>query len=263
MPSPAITEPPRYLEIGSTRIRRFTRGAFRTRRFAYRAGEHVAFIGPTQDGKTTLAFQLLETTAKPTLPATVLVMKPRDPVPAAWTRHLGYVETPTWPPRPRRPWESRPGGYTLWPKHSFNVEEDNAHLSREFERAIRDSYAKGNCILFADEVYGILAELDGLEDDLIAMWSRGGGMGTGLWASTQRPAGSAGHGVPGFMYSNSQHLFLGRDPDARSRQRYGEIGGTDPKLLAAATLALRKYEFIYVNKGDAQGGPYLAVIEAS
>ena len=262
MSAQTVAEPPRYLEVGSTRIRRFTRGEFLSRRWRYKAGESVALLGPTQDGKTTLIFQLLQVTARPELPATVLVMKPRDPTPATWTRHLGFVETATWPPRPRRPWEPKPSGYTLWPRHTFNVETDNAHLTRQFERAIRDGYAKGNCIVVADEVYGILAELDGLEDDLIALWSRGAGMGAGLWAATQRPAGSAGHGVPGFMYSNSQHLFLGRDPDARSRQRYGEIGGTDPRLLSQAVMKLRKYEFIYVHKGDAQGGPYLAVVEA-
>lgn len=259
----AVQAEPRYLEVRGTRVRIFTRGEFLIRRWRYKPGEHVAFIAPTQDGKTTLAYQVLQQTAGPALPVIVLVMKPRDPTPAAWTRHLGYTETPTWPPKKQWPWQDKPSGHTLWPRHTFVVEVDNAHLSDEFSKAVRYAYQRGDCILFADEVYGIVAELDGLQNDLIAIWSRGGGMGTGLWAATQRPAGSAGHGVPGFMYSNSAHLFFGRDPDARSRQRYGEIGGIDPKLLEATVMALKKYQFAYVNKGDARGGPYICVVDAS
>lgn len=189
-------------------------------------------------------------------------MKPRDPTPAAWAKHLGYPEAPTWPPRARYPWEENPAGYVHWPRHTFHVPTDNAHLSAEFEKSIRAAYQRGNCIVFADEVYGMVAELDGLEDDLIAVWSRGGGMGTGLWTATQRPAGSQGHGVPGHMYSNTTHLFLARDPDARSRQRYGEIGGVNPRLISEAVLKLRRFEFVYVRKADEHGGPYLAIVEA-
>jgi hypothetical protein len=256
----ALLLAPTYRRVGKTRVREFSRGEFLRRRWRYKAGQHVALIAPTQDGKTTFGFQLLQVTAKPNLPALVLVMKPRDPTPAAWTRHLGYPEVPSWPPRKRYPWEPQVSGHTLWPKHTFVVEVDNEHMSAEFAKALRWAYQRGNCIVFADEVYGLLAELDGLEDDLIALWSRGGGMGTGLWAATQRPAGSAGHGVPGFMYSNSQHLFFGRDPDKRSRQRYGEIGGVDPKLVEAGVLSLRKFEFLHIDKGTADGGPYICIV---
>jgi hypothetical protein len=254
---------PRYTAVRGTRIRRFSRGEFFSRRWRYKNGEHVAIIAPTQDGKTVLGFQLLKITTKPTLPGIVLVMKPRDPTPAVWTKHLGYPELPAWPPPKPYPWQAQPSGYTLWPRHTFIVEVDNEHLSEQFAAAIQWAYKRGNCIVFADEIYGLLAELDGLQDDLIALWSRGGGMGTGLWAATQRPAGSAGHGVPGFMYSNSTHLFFGKDPDKRSRQRYGEIGGVDAQLLEAVVLSLRKYEFAYVHRGDANGGPYICILEAS
>jgi hypothetical protein len=252
----------RYLEVRGTRLLIVSRGAFIKRRFRYKAGEHLSMIAPSQDGKTTLAFQLLEHTARPSLSATVLVMKPRDAVPAAWTRHLGYVEVKSWPPPKKLPWKEKPSGYTLWPPHTFNVEADNERLSEEFKKALQDRYSKGDNIVFADEVYGMVAELDGLTPQLIAHWSRGSGMGAGLWTATQRPAGSQGHGVPGFMYSNATHLFFSKDPDAKSRQRYGEIGGVDPQLIAATVLKLRKYQFLYIHKGDERGGPYMCIIDA-
>src|SRR5215831_9228670 len=129
-----------YLEARGSHIRRFPRGDFLKNRWKYRRGEHVAFIAPTQDGKTTLAFQLLQVTAGRGLPAYTMVMKPRDPVPAAWTRHLGYKEVPTWPPRKPYPWEDAPNGYTLWPRHTFNVKVDNAHMTDQFEKLIQYGY---------------------------------------------------------------------------------------------------------------------------
>ena len=58
----------------------FTRPEFSQERWDYRAGQHVVFAGPTQNGKTQLAFCLLEYTATPDLPVFVAVSKPRDPV---------------------------------------------------------------------------------------------------------------------------------------------------------------------------------------
>ena len=229
----------------------------------YTAGQQVAFVAPSQDGKTTLAFQMLMYTATPELPVLAFVMKPRDATPAAWGRHLGLTIVGEWDngPPPRRWNQPEPIGWMLWPPHTFIVAVDNANIERQFRAGLQWAYARGDIIVFADEVYGMVAELD-LTDELIALWSRGSGMGAGLWSATQRPSGSQGKGVPGFMYSNAQHLLLSRDPDKRSRERYGEIGGVDPRLIEAIVLSLKRHEFLWINKGDGAGGPYLAIIEA-
>jgi hypothetical protein len=264
----ATATEPRYLRVGGQKIRVLWRHEFLTQYWDYKPGQHVSLIAPSQDGKTTLAFQLLAHTATPKLPAIVFVMKPRDPTPAAWASHLGYPESESWPPeqlqRMRLPWQNRddkPSGYVLWPRHTFVVEVDKATMAREFRKALNWAYSHGDCIVFADEIYGLIAELD-LQDEAIAIWSRGSGMHCGLWGATQRPSGSQGKGVPGFMYSNSWHLFFSRDPDVRSRQRYGEIGGVDPRLLAAVIDKLKLHQFLWINKGDGKGGPYLAIIDA-
>lgn len=218
-------------------LQRIERPEFISRYFDYQPGEHVTFIEPTQGGKTQLAYQLLQS-MHGDIPVTSLVMKPRDHTPEYWTKRLGYKEVPTWPPAPKWPWQERPDGYTLWPKQGMtDVDVDNAHLRREFRKAIMHAYAKGDHILFADEVYGLVAELD-LQDELIALWTRGSGMGTGLWAATQKPSGTHGKPVPTFMYSASTHLFLGKDPDKRNTDRFGEIGGVDPKEVSEAVRQL-------------------------
>lgn len=252
---------PVYLEAGGTKILVVPRAQFVRRRWTYHPGEHVMFAGPTQDGKSTLAYQLQSVTISPQLPTLGLVMKPRDRVPASWSRHLGLIEVPHWPPPRPMPWREKPRGYTHWPRHSFNAKRDNKHLHSEFSQSLTWAYSRGNVIVFADETYGLLAELN-LHDEVIAILTRGAGMGAGLWGGLQRTMGSPGHGMPGHIWSNAHHLFLGRDPDANSRKRYGEISGADPRVMAEVCSKLGKYEFLYVRKADQQGGPYYCIVTA-
>lgn len=206
-------------------------------------------LAPTQSGKTTLAFQLLQKTTKPDLPGLVLVMKPRDPTVTKWTKALKYKIVRDWPPKIAR--YPKPPGYTIWPKHTFDIDTDDAKLKAVFNRTIMDSYKRGNRILFGDEVYGLDKEL-GLGKQLQTVWSRGAAMGCGLWSASQRP-----FSVPQMAYSQATHVFLAHDPDKRDRDRYGEIGGVDPKALSNAVLGLKKYQFVYVNRN----GPYTAIID--
>lgn len=257
---------PRYVEVDGRPLRVFYRIEFMTHRFKYKAGQHVAFLAPSQNGKTTLAFQLLMfVLAQMGIRVYVLVMKPRDAVPAAWAAHLGLVEVATWPDEgePKVKFGHQPPpGYMLWPHHTFKASVDNAHMSVEFAKLLEYAYGTGDCIVFGDEIYGLTAELDGLVDPLIAIWTRGGGMGCGLWGATQKPTGANGKGVPGFMYSNSSHLFIAKDPDKKSRDRYGEIAGVDPQWVAKIVMTLKRHQFLYICEGDANGGPYYCIVDA-
>jgi hypothetical protein len=251
------------------KLLRVDRSTFLSQYWDYNAGEHVTLIQPTQGGKTRMAGDLLADLAGE-IPATILVMKPRDKTPAAITRALGYKEIASWPPPPRWPFQAAPPGYTLWPKQSLtDIEADNAHLKSEFSKALYHVYGTGDQIIFADEVYGLVAEL-GLARELTMLWTRGGGMGAGLWAATQKPSGTQhGGSIPTFMYSASTHLFLGKDTDERNRNRFGEIGGVDPREISelVRTLPVHKItddqgrphfisEQLYIDKR----GPYLAVV---
>jgi len=237
--------------------------------WSYEPGEHVSFIQPTGGGKTHLAFQLLQRTP---IPATALVMKPRDPVPASWTQRLGWREIPHWPPPARLPWQPKSDSYTLWPHQSLvDLEADENHLHDQFERALLDTYRKGDRIIFADEVAG-LCELK-LQRHLRALWMRGSGMGAGLWAATQKPSGDQGGApVPTYLYSAPSHLFLGHDQTAANRKRFNEIGGVDGHVVEDAVMNLRLHpvktnagvtkhvsEQLYIRKGGPSGA-YMAVI---
>lgn len=249
-------------------LTRLERDDFLEHYWDYQPGEHVTSIMPTGGGKTHMNFQLLQHTR---IPATTLVMKPRDPVPAEWTQRLGYKEIREWLPT-KWPWQDKPPGYTLWPKQSLSdLDADEKLLSDQFGKALLHAYRHGDQIVFADEIGG-LCELK-LQKHLKALWMRGAGMGAGLWAATQKPSGDqGGPAVPTYMYSAPTHLFLGYDRTAANRKRFSEIGGVDANLIDETVMGLRlhpinthgatKYvsEQLYIRKGGPDGA-YMCIIQ--
>lgn len=238
---------------------------FRTRHFDYRSGHHVAAFGPTQQaGKTTTMFQLLDAVASEELPATVLCMKHRDKTVARFSREMGFRETPSWPPvaklgEMRAFGGSKPRGYTLWPPQTLtNVEADNARLEAEFTRAITHNRARVPSITFADEIYGLIAEL-GMRQLLTAVVTRDSGAGHGLWYASQKPSGTQGISIPGFFFNSAEHMFLSKDGEERNRVRYGEIAcGISPAEIERQTLKLDPFSWLYIRRT----GPQWAIIDA-
>jgi len=241
---------------------------FRRRHFAgaYRGGHHVAFFGPTQiAGKTTLSFALQEavTGAWPEIRPTVLCMKHRDRVISAWTRRLGYREVPAWPPPPKLrelpPFGEPPRGYTLWPRQTLtDVDADNALLQRQFRAAITSNRRHTPSITVANELYGMLAELQ-LRTLLTAVVTRDSVAGHGLWYESQKPSGTQGISIPGFFFNSAEWMFLSKDGEERNRRRYAEIGcGIDEREIERETLALDPYSWLCIRRS----GPQWCVVDA-
>lgn len=218
------------------------RHEFLTRYFDYTPDEHVLFLGPTGSGKTKIALDALGVVSRPECPAIIFAMKPRDKTLEDFAKVNDFREVSHWPPvltkwRPRKPY-----GYLLKPPHVLrDIYATRDMQYHNFREAIIDSYARGNRILFADETYSLTHEL-GLNDELVTVWTKGRSMRCALWAASQRPAF-----IPTWAYSQSTHFFISYDPDERSRKRYEEISGVDPKIIRAGTDALGEYEWLYVH----------------
>ena len=234
--------PPRNL--APFRVVAYPRNRFLEEIWRYEPGEHVSIICPTKGGKTTLAYQLLARTATKDLPAVVMVMKPRDKTVDQFTRRAGYRIVHEWPPPPSLMRPGKQPGYVLWPTFTDDLDGDDDRHADIFRRALRRSYLKGNRIMFADEVFSLQNEY-GLRRDLERIWSKGRSMDTGLWGATQQPVN-----VSGMMYNQVQHLFLGHDPDERRQERFGEIGGVDPKQVQAIVQRLPLWQFLYIRRED-------------
>lgn len=222
-------------------LQRFEREEFINERWAYERGNHVIFIGPTQCGKTTLQFQLLQKSITPDLPAVIFGQKPRDETVDKWAPRLGLKEIKTWPPPLHHKFTGAPPGYLLRPATVFDPKKDDVHHHAQYRAAMLDCFKRGEHIVVPDELYD--AKRLGLEQELIALWTKGEAMHAGQWGTVQKPS----H-IPSWGFNNSAHVFLYNDPDRRNIKRYAEIGGIDTKLLEETVESLPDHESLYLRR---------------
>lgn len=228
------------------------RDEFVHERFDYKPGEHLVFGGPTQRGKTTLAFALLSVAATPECPAYVAVSKPRDPTTSREGERLGFIRVSEWPTpvRVSQLWKGKPRGFLVWPKFG-DINADVTRAARVTSTLLRDRYTAGTrnqkAILVMDDTM-VKSKVLGLDGEMTTILAMSGAMDIGLWAFVQKPTDSGRAAI--WAYGASEHLFLTHDPDRNNQRRYSEIGGVDPKFITEATRDLKPYEFLYFKRTE-------------
>lgn len=215
----------------STHAPRVPWDEFVTDRFKWQQGEHVALIGPTGQGKTTLLTQLL-----PLHPyVTVFATKPKDESMQRLIRFGGYYPIRRWQSLDPEKFPRR----VLWPD-AMTLDSDRVQ-SEVFHDAFSRIYREGGWTVAIDELWYIINILR-LERDVKTYLLQARALGISLLCATQRPAW-----VPLEVYDQSTHLFFWRDNDENNLRRLSGISFRSADLIRSVVADLEKYQVLYIN----------------
>lgn len=200
--------------------------------FRWEQGQHVALIGPTDCGKTTLALALLRLRKYVTVTAT----KPRDDVLKIFGTVAGFRKYEEWDPEvnplfvPRR---------LLWP----NARSLYAALAQRkaFRAAFADIYEKGGWTLYIDELWFICKHLK-LEFEIRTFLLQSRSNKVTLVVATQRPAW-----VPLEIYDMSRWLFFWRDNDETNLKRISGVAWLSSNLVRSIVARLEPHQCLVIN----------------
>lgn len=192
-------------------------------------GEHVAIVGPTGVGKTTLLTKILPIRTN----VVVFVTKVHDT-----TIARGFPDYEI-----RRKWSKRDTArkILLWPKPGKTIRETIASQKAVFQKALDEIFQDQNWTVVFDEQHYMATEL-GLGKEQTMYFHQGRSSGLTVVAGTQRPAW-----VPVVTYSATTHAFIWKTTYDEDRKRLADLGGVDKKQLEYNMLKLGKHDFIYVN----------------
>lgn len=222
---------------------------------AWGAQQHVAMIGPTGRGKSTVAKGILARR-----PGRQVILCPKGPDP---TLEGFGNRVKSWPPSwltDTRPTEGGP----IWDQSHFvkgfpklkdihkqqrilrlepslKSEEDFAGMEDHFRRAILDAWKAGVHTIYVDEL-GVAAVDLHLYKLINMVMVTGRSKGTVILSAVQAP-----RNVPRSTYDQSQHVLLWRQRDKEGVKRISEISGVDTDEVKAAVQELDYHAFLWVD----------------
>jgi hypothetical protein len=209
------------------------------------AGEHIALVGMTGSGKTTLARQLL------TLRDFVVVFgtKARDESLYEPLVKEGFVVKRKWTPWE---WEDSKERYVIFapgldlsddpsPRETIEAQGKQAEA---FRAALVQIFKAGGWCCYFDEVRYLSDDL-GLARELNLLWLQGRSLGVTMMAATQRP-----RAVPLNCFEQAIWTFLWRVSDRDDRRRASEYTGMLSPVVFETAGRLPRNEFVCVNSVD-------------
>jgi hypothetical protein len=191
--------------------------------------EHVTLVGPTKQGKSTLALALVKERARlRDAHVVVLATKPKDPT----LTGLGWPIIREWPPNYGQK------QVVFWPRFPKDVRKAAVIQRMAFDPVLADIFADGKRVVYVDEAF-YMTDVLGLEHTMRQFWSQGRSNDLIVVAGTQRP-----RNVPREMFSECSWFFAFRTADEDELRRVGEIGGVDAKRLREVMRTLKPHEFV-------------------
>jgi len=222
--------------------------------FDWRQDQHVALIGPTDSGKSTLTYQILPMRRYVTFFAT----KPRDHTLDQFAAAGGFVRLDDWPPyhpkngRTRKGWlrHRRPVSAEEMPRRLLWPDATSLYSAPRqtevFKRACEDLYTDGGWCVVWDEFWHMTSIL-GLEKEARIFLQQARSNDISFLVGAQRPSR-----VPLEIYDQSTHLFFWRDNDEANLKRMSGIGWLDSASIRSFVAHLEPHQVLYVNtrRGD-------------
>ena len=209
--------------------------------FDWKQNQHVGLVGPTEQGKTNLAYHLLGQRRY----VTYFAIKTRDETLDAFADAGGYVRIPDWPPTKGRILKREVGPddmprRLLWPDAT---RLDSEPVQRKvFGKALADIYAQGGwCPVFDD--YWYLAHILDFERQTKKYLANARSNYIPMVICAQRPAGNK----LVELFDQATHLFFFRDNDETNLKRIGSVGWLNSGPIRAFVANLEQYQCLYVN----------------
>lgn len=209
--------------------------------FEWKQNQHVGLVGPTEQGKTNLAYHLLGLRTY----VTYFAIKTRDETLDAFGEQGGYVRIPDWPPTKRRLFtrevtpEEMPRRL-LWPD-ATQLDSEPEQM-RVFGKALADIYAQGGWCPVLDDFW-YLAHILGFEKQTKKYLANARSNYIPMVICAQRPAGN--NLVE--LFDQSSHLFFFRDNDEPNLKRIGGVGWLNSGPIRAFVANLQPFQVLYIH----------------
>jgi hypothetical protein len=217
---------------------------FMTYEFDWKQNQHAGCVGPTEQGKSTLAYTILDECRKY---VAYLAIKTRDPTLQAFIDSGKYVRIYDWPPmrqqfaRKNRPYTAEEMPRRLvWP--DATQLDSEPEQQRVFGNALRDIYVQGGwCPVFDD--YWYLAHILGFERETKKMLANARSNDIPMLICAQRPSGNR----LVELFDQTTHLFFFRDNDEPNLKRISGVGSLSSKAIQGFVANLDSFQFLYIN----------------
>lgn len=196
-------------------------------------GEHVGLIGPTNCGKTTLAYHILPIRQY----VTALVTKPTSATADRFYKSEGFKLYRKWPARdtpqdsPKR---------LLWPPLK-DLRKDIYNQYQVIDQANSAMFIEGGWCIYWDELKYLVNKL-AQKQMFDMMLLQGRELGLSIVGATQRPVW-----VPVEMFDQSTHLFFWQERDKRNLDRVAGISSMDTALIRETIVGLAPHQFLHLN----------------
>ena len=210
---------------------------FATRIFRWGQDQHVGIIGPTEQGKSNLAYHLLQRRSY----VAYMGIKSRDKTLDSFARQGGYQRIYDWPPKQGHirkrpvPWEDMPRRL-VWP------DATNRRGSREtqrqvFTRMLDDCWRGYACVVWDDFWY--LVRILGMELDAKQNLLNARSAESAQVIIAQRGGGNR----MVELYDQPTHLFFAAETDESNLERLGPRSSPRRRFVQH----LDRYQFLYEN----------------